>query len=164
MLSVISGVSHLDHNFTQGHIEWLGKKFHDRDWLKKQNDKQGMPDVLVVTLDFPEELGPLPCKLVGPLMDDPPVSEDEVVYDVRGSRKYATRYHVDTARKPRPVYKMTVIAGAQRDHNFLLYYNFLLYTAYGGPAAPREPGDTSIDSWQEIKKSRKFWAEHALLV
>lgn len=159
MLIIRSDVSHLDHNLTQGHVEWLSKKFKDRNWLKEQNDSQGMPDVLVVTVDFPEELGPLPCKLVGPIMDDPPITEDDVVYDVRGSRQWATRYHVDPTRAPRSVYKMTAVAGAQRED-----MTFLLCTAYGGPAAPREPGDTTIDSWSEVQRSRKFWAEHALLV
>jgi len=37
----------------------------------------------------------------------------------------------------------------------------VLYTAYGGPVAPREPFDRSLD--EEAKaESEKFWAEHAL--
>jgi hypothetical protein len=38
----------------------------------------------------------------------------------------------------------------------------VLFTAYGGPAAPREPGDSSIASWEELTQSRRFWAQHAL--
>jgi hypothetical protein len=40
-----------------------------------------------------------------------------------------------------------------------------LFTAYGsvrGVVAEREPGDTSLDSWELVLASRAFWAEHAL--
>jgi hypothetical protein len=39
----------------------------------------------------------------------------------------------------------------------------ILYTAFGGPAAPREPGDPSLDGNEAgLAESKAFWAEHAL--
>ena len=38
----------------------------------------------------------------------------------------------------------------------------ILYTSYGGPKAPREPGDLTIESWEAIVEAREFWAQHAL--
>jgi len=37
-----------------------------------------------------------------------------------------------------------------------------MWTAYGGPAAPREPGDETIETGKEYAQSVNFWAEHAL--
>lgn len=45
-----------------------------------------------------------------------------------------------------------------------------VYEANGGPemwvfisaGGPREPGDTTIGTWEEVKESREFWAQHAL--
>jgi hypothetical protein len=38
----------------------------------------------------------------------------------------------------------------------------VLYTAYGGPQAPREPGDPAIKDFAEQAASEIFWSEHAL--
>jgi hypothetical protein len=38
----------------------------------------------------------------------------------------------------------------------------VLYTAFGGPMAPREPGDPSITDVDDLKESTLFWAQHAL--
>lgn len=37
----------------------------------------------------------------------------------------------------------------------------ILYTAFGGPLAPREPGDPDLPA-EERAESEAFWAEHAL--
>jgi hypothetical protein len=52
---------------------------------------------------------------------------------------------------------ITVIGGPHLDDPCILY------TAFGGPATPKEPGDPSLDgNLIELAKSQAFWAEHAL--
>jgi len=51
---------------------------------------------------------------------------------------------------------VTIIAGPHEGHSCILY------TAYGGPAAPREAADPYIESEEEREASRAFWAVHAL--
>ena len=50
---------------------------------------------------------------------------------------------------------MTVIGGP--DANGLT----ILYTAYGGPAAPREPWDPGSTS--SAREAQRFWSEHGRL-
>jgi hypothetical protein len=52
---------------------------------------------------------------------------------------------------------LTVIAGPGDDG----LDGVVLYTAYGGKCAPREPGDTSLNDEQRLE-SQAFWSEHAL--
>ena len=40
----------------------------------------------------------------------------------------------------------------------------MLFTAFGGPLAPREPGDPDMTDAKEIAESKKFWSEHALSI
>ena len=95
----------------------------------------------------------LECGLHGPIAGDAPVPEDEVRYKIRGNRKNTSRV---VSRPKRPTRQVTVIAGPSGDEPCVLY------TAFGGPMAPREPGDVTIPNWDGVVESRKFWAEHAL--
>jgi hypothetical protein len=133
--------SHLDHGLSQAHVDWL---------LEKYSDRGGF---FIETVALPEELDSVPCGLYGPLMDDEPVGEDQVTYKVRGERKCASRLVNLPARENTNV---SIIAGPYGDDACVLY------TAFGGPIAPKEPGDLSLDHWDDIVKSREFWAEHAL--
>ena len=45
---------------------------------------------------------------------------------------------------------MTIVCGPHDGHDFVLF------TAYGGPQAPREPFE------DKSPEARKFWEEHAL--
>lgn len=56
------------------------------------------------------------------------------------------------------------IVGSQAlDHFFpTLATKVAIFTAYGGPCAPREPGDATLSSDEEKKESADFWAQHAL--
>ncbi len=60
------------------------------------------------------------------------------------------------ARPNRPTRTLTVIAGPSDGKACVLY------TSYGGPCAPREPGDPGIPNWEGVQEARAFWAEHAL--
>ena len=79
-----------------------------------------------------------------------------VKYVVRPGRHHASRMCGGEC-KPLLVRTVTVIAGPHEGDPCVLY------TAYGGPCAPREPGDPTIASWDELLESRSFWAKHALI-
>lgn len=132
-------VTHLDHGLMPAHINFLQGKFADR------------TSFFVETVELPAELPDLSCGLYGPLMGDAPVLERDVFYKRRGIREYNSRL---VNRPMRPTRLMTVVAGP---HDGIM----TLYTAYGGPKAPREvysPGLTRAD----VVESEAFWSEHAI--
>lgn len=132
--------SHLDH-ITPAHVEWLLELFSDVDVG------------FTATVTIPDHLPEVTMGLYGPIVGDPPVAESEVRYIIRGARRCTSRV---VERPTRTTRTLTVIAGPHDGHPCVLY------TAYGGPQAPREPGDTMISTWKEIVEAREFWAEHAL--
>lgn len=113
--------SHLDHNLTEAQIAHVMERFADRDAF------------FIETIELPEDLGTVPCGLFGPLVGDEPIVETGDVLRVkRGTRPWFSRC---IARFPRPVRTVTVIAGPHEGHGCIVY------TMFGGPLAPREPGD-----------------------
>lgn len=131
--------SHLDHGLTQSQIDFVANLFRDRS------------EFFIETVELPEELGLVPCGLHGPTMGDPPVPEEEVSYVARGNRGGESRV---CDRPTRLQNKVTVIAGPHGDEQCVLY------TAFGGPQAPKEPYDAVGD--EERAASEAFWAVHAL--
>lgn len=141
----ITKVSHTDHNLTVGQLDFIKQKFADRTAF------------FLETVELPEELGTVEIALVGPATGANPVAETDVRYVIRGGRKCATR--ALPGNTPKPVSRfVTVIAGPHEAEECVLY------TAYGGPAAPREPGDPGLKTMAEIEEARVFWAQHALIV
>jgi hypothetical protein len=130
--------SHVDHGLSEPQIRYLLDRFADRTAF------------FLETIELPEDLGTAPCGLYGPLMGDPAVGDDEVENAVRGTRAWTSRL-VD--RPTRPTRKVTVIAGPHDGHACVLY------TAFGGPATPQEPGDPGC---KDPVASAAFWREHAL--
>lgn len=143
MLEVIAD-SHVDH-ITPAHVEWLLEVFKDKD------------EFFIEQVTIPDALPEVDCGLYGPVMGDMPVPEDEVHYAVRGGRRCASRLVKRPMRKTR---SLTVIGGPDEKSG----KRCVLYTAYGGPQAPREPGDPTLGSWGLIVTCRQFWSEHALAV
>lgn len=135
--------SHLDHGLSRDHVKWLLEQFGDRTAF------------FLETVDLPEHFTLLDCEMHGPLMGDPPISESEVAYVVRGKRRGATRV-VD--RPKRQTRKLTVIGGPIGDYGS----ECVLYTAFGGPAGAKEVWDDSIKTLAELEQARAFWREHAL--
>jgi hypothetical protein len=139
--------SHLDHGLTGAQIAHLLKLFADRTAF------------FIETVTLPEGLGTVPCGLFGPVMGDPPVDERRVEMVARGSRAYPSRVFrqgcVETQRQ-RSVRTLTVIAGPHEGEACILY------TAFGGPIAPKELADPTIKE-QDLPASREFWAQHALV-
>lgn len=111
--------SHLDHSLDDKQIEHIFERFANRTAF------------FIETFELPEELGTVPCGLHGPLMDDPPVLDARL--GMRGTRTYPSRL---VQRPTRQTRKVTVIAGPHDG------YDCVLYTAFGGPLTPKEPGET----------------------
>lgn len=82
----------------------------------------------------------------------------EVALIKLGTRHYESRI---INAPMRPTRTLTVIAGPYETHECVLY------TCYGGPCAPREPGDFKGDPQdlageRQRQESNDFWAVHAL--
>lgn len=106
----------------------------------------------VDTFELPLGLS-VECGLHGPIMRDAPIPHWECWHDFRPGRGIRSRL---CARRPRMVRTLTVVAGPYKGEPCVLF------TAYGGPVAPREVEDEMIETEAEREKSREFWAQHAL--
>jgi len=141
-MSLVAGhVSHLDHGLDIEILFYILKKFRN---------KRGF---FIETFKLPSKFGTIGCGLYGPVMGDPPVPLDEVRMVQRPGRNGPTPM-VD--RPPRPTHILTVIAGPEAE------FDTYLFTAFGGPLAPREPHDSDIESPEELAASKEFWSLHAL--
>lgn len=136
----ITSDSHTDHALSPEHVTFIEFVFGTRDAF------------FIETVAIPPYLPPLPCNLHGPATGGKPIQEAEVVYLRRGERPEASRMVV---REPVPTRLLTVIGGPHGNEPCILY------TAYGGPLAPREPWDLSLDD-EGREESAAFWAIHAL--
>jgi hypothetical protein len=105
------------------------------------------------TVELPSGLS-AECALYGPAMGDPPVAEEEVTY-VKRPHRPTHPSRICIGRPARQTRILTVIGGAYQGHECVLY------TAHGGPPAPREPGDPSLDD-RGLAESEVFWKDHAL--
>jgi hypothetical protein len=114
----------------------------------------GNPDhrVIIETFELPEEAGTVDCALYGPAMGDPPVPEDQVQYGERPGRSWPSRL---VARPVRQTRTLTVVAGPHQGHDLVLF------TGYGGPAAPPEVDDPHLRP-ADRAASVAFWKDHAL--
>lgn len=148
--------SHLDHGISDAVLGNLLQRF------------EGRKGFFIATVELPADFGSVPCSLFGPEMGDEPVPESEVVYRKRGDRKWTSRI-IEVAH-PRTSRKVTVIAGPHDGEDCVLY------TVYGGPQAPQEPGDlaaqieaaqlagkSAADLEERLHTSKKFWSKHALI-
>lgn len=130
--------SHVDHGLTQAQLAYVLERFGDH------------TKFFVATIELPEALGTVPCGLYGPLVGDAPVTEAEVSYSNRMGRSWPTRFIDAGTRQTRQV---TIVAGPHDGAPCVLY------TVYGGPSAPQEPGDPGC---RDKAASEAFWAVHAL--
>lgn len=131
--------SHVDHGLTEGQLAYLLQRFGDHNAF------------FVATIELPEALGTVPCGLYGPSMGDAPVAEEDVVYVQRLGRTWVSRLLPMTAgRRTRQV---TVVAGPHDGEACVLF------SAFGGPSAPQEPGDPGC---RDQGASVAFWNQHAL--
>lgn len=182
-------LSHLDHGLSSAQVEFIQKRFADRDAF------------FIESFDLPEELGTVRCALYGPAMGDDPICDDmpetyetsgldnanpDLIFAKRGSRTYPSRILMGVSS--RPTRTVTVIAGPLKEkcsdcYGSGLYSHFdgpmvemtcavcrgsgiiespcVLYTAFGGPLAAKELGDPTLNP-EECEASELFWGEHAL--
>jgi len=166
--------SHVDHNLTEDQLKYLLDRFADRN------------SFFLESIELPEQLGSVPCGLWGPIMGDPPVDEADVHHGRRGDRPWTSRLVDRSTRSTRLV---TVIAGPHEEtcttcegkiislaapgadtYGWVIGCDHcggtgkiknacVLYTAFGGPASPQEPGDPGC---KDPAASAAFWREHAL--
>jgi hypothetical protein len=166
--------SHVDHGLTEGQLRYLLDRFADQRAF------------FLKTIELPEDLGTVSCGLFGPLVGDPPIAEAAVTYAIRGTRAWTSRL-ID--REPRQVRSVTIIAGPHEEAcdqceggrcvslaipgpggpswypcrvcegSGKISHACIIYTAFGGPATPQEPGDPSC---KDPVASNAFWREHAL--
>jgi hypothetical protein len=134
--------SHVDHNLTQEQLDWILQRFADKNEFF----------IETFTLPLANGLGRVTCGLYGPAMGDAAVPEGDVYYAPRGNRPYPSR--LVKGRPPRPTGLVTVIGGPHDGEACVLY------TAFGGPVTPQEPGDPAC---KDVEASKKFWADHALV-
>src|SRR6185436_442781 len=98
--------SHVDHGLTTAQLQHLLERFADRQTS------------FIETITLPEELGPVPCGLFGPIMGDPAIREDAVTCTRRRTRPWDSRLIDLPARHRREV---TVIAGPHEGNVCILY-------------------------------------------
>lgn len=134
--------SHLDHGLTPEQLAWV------------LTQVEGKREFFRATFTLPEALGTVPCGLVGPATGQAPVAEADVTYVVRPGRQWASRC-VDHALVP--TREVTIIGGPHDGREFVLY------TVYGGPQAPREPADPSLKTDEDRAISVEFWGQHGLV-
>jgi hypothetical protein len=135
---IITSDSHLDHGLDTKQLAWLLEHFAERDAFFAE------------TVTLPESHGDAICALWGPLVGDPPIADDEVSMKRRGGRVWLSRTARYASRRTREV---SIIAGPHKE------YSCVLYTAFGGPVTPQEPGDPSC---KDVAAAEAFWAEHCL--
>jgi len=140
--------SHIDHEIPSIVQGYVLVQFDDRD------------SFFTETIEYPESAesvhGPvdLPAVPCGLHWDVP---ESEVHYAKRGERPNESRM---CNRPPRMVREVTIVAGPHPEDPEA---GMVLFTMYGGPAAPQEPGDPRLAP-EERAKSEAFWSRAALSV
>jgi hypothetical protein len=165
--------SHVDHGLSEAQIRYLLERFADRSAF------------FIETITLPIEMGTVPCGLYGPLMGDSAINDDAVTCAARGTRHWTSRL---TDLPARQQHEVTVVAGPheeecptcrgsgrvlepdpgfefsapcpdERCKGGKIRHACVLYTAYGGPVAPQEPGDPGC---KDVETSTAFWRQHAL--
>lgn len=132
--------SHTDH-LTMTQIAWVLAALEGRDGF------------FIETLTMPVEIGSTINALYGPACGDPPILDAETYEDVRPPRKHLSRLKIDSPK--RKTQQITAICGPHDGQPCVVY------TIYGGPLAPKEPTDPTLQE-KDREESIKFWSQHAL--
>ncbi len=135
-------VFHADHGIASTHL---------LTWALAEIDPKGF---FLRTLEIPADAADLLNALYGPASGDASVPESEVFYAHRGGEGRGLSRMIE--RPKRPTRLLTIIGMATPE-------GINIFTAYGGPAAEREPTDPSIANDEEAKRvATEFWSKHAL--
>lgn len=134
-------IFHADHGVAEETLAWAVS--------------QVVPGFFARTFELPAGAPDLLNGLYGPACGDPPVGEEEVLRRHRSPDRPLSRM---VRRPQRPTRLLTVIGIAPMTGE-----EAVVYTAYGGPMAAREPGDASLVLGSpEHEEAVAFWATHAL--
>lgn len=138
--------SHTDHGIPEIVVGYVFTLFDDRDsfFVETVTYPESAESV-----DGPVALPEIPCGLH---LDVP---ESEVHYAKRGDRPNESRL---CDRPPRMVREVTIVAGPHPDDPEA---GMVLFTMYGGPQAPQEPGDPRLPE-EKRAESEAFWSKAAL--
>lgn len=146
-LVALTSEAHLDHELDASQLHYLLECLADRVDVGLVVLSSEQPTIL--TVDLSPWVGKASCALYGPIMGDAPVTD--AFMQRRGDRAGESRM----VRAPlREVRQASIVVGPHKGRT-------VVYTAFGGPVAPREPWDPSLDDSGRAE-SEAFWAEHAL--
>jgi hypothetical protein len=132
-------VFHADHGVSEETLKWALAQINPTGFFLR-------------TLELPEGHVDLLNSLYGPVCGDDPVSDDVVTFVKRSEDRPPSRM---VSWPKRPTRLLTLI-GMVKDGDVTIF------TAYGGPAAEREPGDVTLSTDEEKAAAATFWAHHAL--
>lgn len=132
-------VFHADHGVTASTLEWALAQINPTGFFLR-------------TLTLPEDHVDLLNGLYGPASGDEPIHDNVVTFNKRSEDRPASRM-VNLPKRPT---RLLTIIGMVADGETTIF------TAYGGPAAEREPGDVTLVSEADMKAAADFWATHAL--
>ena len=136
----------------------IARIFHAHHGISRETLEWALSEICPIgfflrTLTLTEEHPDLSNALYGPKSGDAPIAEDDVHRVKRTGDRPPSRM---VARPRRATRLLTVIGMAEGE-------SVTIYTAYGGPAAEREPGDPTVTPGShEHEVAVTFWAEHAL--
>lgn len=105
------------------------------------------------TTELPSDHVEILSALYGPSAGDGVVQECDVEYVRRSPDRPLSR--MINAPK-RPTRKLTLIGTVNEAGELTIF------TAYGGPLAPREPGDPTLETESDKAEAHAFWSTHAL--
>jgi len=135
----IAKVFHADHGVSNEMLQWAVDEIKPTGFFLK-------------TLTLPDQFPDLMNALYGPSSGDEPVSDSAIHMKKRTEDRPESRMVKLPKRATR---LLTVIGMAGED-------GVTIFTAYGGPAAEREPNDPTLKSDEEKAAASSFWAGHAL--
>jgi hypothetical protein len=132
-------VFHADHGVTESTLAWALAQINPTGFFLR-------------TLTLPEDHADLLNGLYGPAAGDEPIHDNVVTFNKRSEDRPASRM-VNLPKRPT---RLLTIIGMVKDGETTIF------TAYGGPAAEREPGDVTLATDEEKNAAAAFWATHAL--
>jgi hypothetical protein len=135
----IAKVFHADHGVSDKLIQWAVDEIQPTGFFLR-------------TLTIPEQFPDLQNSLYGPASGDKAIPDSEVHMVQRS----ADRPYSRMVNMPKRATRLLTVIGMNNSDGVTVF------TAYGGPAAEREPGDVTLQTEEEKAIAARFWSEHAL--